>query len=674
MKSRILALAAAAALLGGCSGTSGQSTLPTANPLPATSPIAATTGPQGVKVRMIVGDSSASTSQSHLRKPQFISNATKGVNIALTGAATQSVQADISPGSATCGGSSASPRTCTITISHIPTGTYTITATSYDALAIAGSFSAAHELASGSTSVVVSTGQTPSASFFMGGLIAKFSPSYISVPASGTGRGTIVGMAINPQDYDNEVIASSSTPYVNPITVTLTESGGTGHESLMKNLTGASSAVTLYSPADTVQVNYDGLGSPGYTGAIAVTASGATTQNFNVSPMYVVPASYASGSLATGYTINFLGTSQTSALAITEAASSTTYTSSSTGCTNIATVSAPTGSGPTGAATITDGTTASASGCTISITDSVLTTTKINVAITNTTTNGGLTIPAQTVETSVSGAPNGIAVGADGRIWFGNGSASIGAINPATMAVSYYAATGTPVSLALGPDGNIWYVATSAAVYKVTTAGTVTPYTGIGNDIGITAGPDGRMWVAGTSGVFAITTAGTTAGPYGVNATSITTGSDGRLWYTESGVASIGAVTTAGVTSSYTGLGSTTATSIIADGNSTNQWLWFADTGANKIGKILVAGAPITEYATTSTQPVSLTYGPDANLWYGAKSATTASVIGKMTTAGVPTEYLTPTVSANPSSMTVGTDGRIWFTEMGQNKIGASTP
>jgi hypothetical protein len=301
---------------------------------------------------MIIGERHASASRSRSRRHvTFVSPDTESVDIAVTGPQTADVVVNVSPGAPGC--TASIPRTCAITVlSGIPVGTYGITVTSYDAPPVNGKIpSSAHELATGSVSgIAVTVGTYTTASIFIGGLVATYgnSSAFISEPANGTPQ--MVGFALNPMDFDNEPIVtnanSTTVPYSNPITVTLTESGGAGHESLYVAGASAGLTTTLGTAAQAagLTVHYDGLGSAGYSGLVTLSAAGAPTQSVNVTPMYVVPTAYGASSSGSS-SVTFTAAGQTSALAISEAAGSATYSASTSGCAGIATIGTPTGSG-----------------------------------------------------------------------------------------------------------------------------------------------------------------------------------------------------------------------------------------------------------------------------------------------------------------------------------------
>jgi hypothetical protein len=108
--------------------------------------------------------------------------------------------------------------------------------------------------------------------------------------------------------------------------------------------------------------------------------------------------------------------------------------------------------------------------------------------------------------------PVGITAGRDGALWFiNNGNNSIGRITTAGT-VTNYTGTGisSPKAIAAGPDGALWFTDGNSSIGRITTTGTVTSYsgTGVSGPQGIVAGRDGAMWFTsqGNSSIGRITT------------------------------------------------------------------------------------------------------------------------------------------------------------------------
>jgi IPT/TIG domain len=96
--------------------------------------------------------------------------------------------------------------------------------------------------------------------------------------------------------------------------------------------------------------------------------------------------------------------------------------------------------------------------------------------------------------------------------------------------ITIFAGISSPYGIAAGPDGALWFTNNfNNSIGSITTAGTVTNYTGIGigSPQAIAAGPDGAMWFTGVNSIGSITTAVTpkiisftpTSGPVGTTVT-----------------------------------------------------------------------------------------------------------------------------------------------------------
>ncbi len=158
---------------------------------------------------------------------------------------------------------------------------------------------------------------------------------------------------------------------------------------------------------------------------------------------------------------------------------------------------------------------------------------------------------------TANSAPQGIALGADGNLWFtaskSNGN-KIGRIDTAGIVTEFSAAlspNGGLAGIAQGPDGNIWFTECGTGnVGTITTGGTITEYTdNLSNPYGIAAGPDGNLWISefGSSKIGQVDTGGALDNEYATSANSgprgITAGPDNNLWFTEALGNRIGRVT-----------------------------------------------------------------------------------------------------------------------------------
>lgn len=226
---------------------------------------------------------------------------------------------DVSSGSPLC--TSGSPRTCTIAI-PAPVGADTFTLTEYDAVPVNGSIpNGAHALATSTLNQTIVANTANTLTFYADGIIAGVATSggttFGSLPADGSAHS--YGVVLVNTDADGNVISTTSnTPYNNPITVTLSETGGSGHAYLVLNGANVGSSATIAQASDTLSLHYDGGGSSGYTTSTSFASSGASGTTLRVSPLYVT------GSLAA------TDASQTNTASITEASapSNVAYTTS----------------------------------------------------------------------------------------------------------------------------------------------------------------------------------------------------------------------------------------------------------------------------------------------------------------------------------------------------------
>ena len=691
--SSLLAVAALAA----CGGGGATSTIP------AQTKPGSPGSTQSIAVRMTIGGPGGTTSSSG-RSPKFVSASTNGVLAQVysdSGYTTLVAQSavDVSSGSAACGGATGYPRTCTVAL-PLGAGTYWLKIASYDAAPVGGSFASAHLLAQGTVAgFSVVANQANMLSVFLSGVISNIgvgNAAYISLP--GDGNLHIVSLLVNPTDFgNNAIVAGANDPYANPITISLGETGGTGHATLILNGGPASSSVTLTKSSDSAVLSYDGKGAPGYGISLTFTASGAPTQTVAISPLYVSSVSPLFTSTLGAQALNFYAASQSATLSLTElgAPGTTTYTATANaGCSGIATPGSMSGSGASASVSVTNGATLSATGCVLTIADSLGTSTQLPVAVSNTGSGGSVTVPTAGLITefstgmSASAQPSGIAAGPDGNLWFTERSAdNIGRITPAGVITEFPIPTASakPSWIAGGSDGNLWFTEEGGnRIGRITPAGVITEFSsGISpsaNPYGIAAGSDGNLWFTEEAGnrIGRITPAGViTEFSTGMSASSmpygIAAGPDGNLWFTEYTGNRIGRITPAGVITEFsTGLTAGADPSGITAGPDGN--LWFTECSGNRIGRITPAGV-ITEFSTgmsAGASPAGIVAGPDGNLWFAELNG---NRIGRITPAGVITEFSTGmSAGAVPYGIAAGPDGNLWFGELAGNRIGRITP
>jgi len=201
----------------------------------------------------------------------------------------------------------------------------------------------------------------------------------------------------------------------------------------------------------------------------------------------------------------------------------------------------------------------------------------------------------------ISDAPEGIAAGPDGNLWFTEGSGKIGRITPAGKVTEFITAGLSTTGITAGPDGNLWFTeADDGKIGRITPAGKVTEFSGVGRDsrpTGITAGPDGNLWFTTRQRIGRITpagkvtkfSAGITAHPEGIAA-----GPDGNLWFTEY-FGRLGRITPAGKVTEFSA-GITAHPAGIAAGPDGN--LWFTEPYGHRVGRITPTGGPMVTIRT----------------------------------------------------------------------------
>ena len=259
-------------------------------------------------------------------------------------------------------------------------------------------------------------------------------------------------------------------------------------------------------------------------------------------------------------------------------------------------------------------------------------------------------LPPDGTDPTTSRGIVGMAVGADGAVWFTESERGrIGRITMQGQVTEFILSDGQhPNRIAAGPDGALWYTEWRDRVGRITTEGLVTEYTlppcgptCSPHPHAITAGRDGALWFTnlGDNSIWRITTAGelTMVGRFVVQVGDITDGPDAALWFTGPDTAGpddhIGRIT--------------------SDGN------------------IEAHPLPIYPRPTfngyNNIAPLSITVGPDAALWF---TSYRLNIIGRMTTAG---ELSFHSLPGDPPTtdvlvyraITRGPDNALWITTRG---------
>ncbi|MGD9696785.1 MAG: hypothetical protein AB7V42_14135 [Thermoleophilia bacterium] len=279
--------------------------------------------------------------------------------------------------------------------------------------------------------------------------------------------------------------------------------------------------------------------------------------------------------------------------------------------------------------------------------------------------------------------PAGIAVGADGNVWF-TGKDAVGRVTPAGTVTVFTAGVtpgGDPTGIAPGPDGNMWFTEYSGdRVGRITPDGVVTEFAvpALSGPFDIVAGPDGNLWftLAEADAIGRITPGGTvTTFEAGITPgawpSDIAAGADGNLWFTEHDGDRIGRITPEGAVTEFSGITANSAAGDITAGP--DGALWFVEELGKRIGRVTTGGA-ITEYPIpeVSTAPAGIAVGGDGALWFSQP------LIGALRSVGVGGAFalrarLAPT-GANPEAIVRGPDGGLWFTAPRQNAVGRYQP
>ena len=276
-------------------------------------------------------------------------------------------------------------------------------------------------------------------------------------------------------------------------------------------------------------------------------------------------------------------------------------------------------------------------------------------------------------------APQGIAAGADGALWFTEyGVSKIGRVTTA-FAFTEYATTppgNAPLGIANGPDGNIWFTGqTNDTIDRMTLLGAVTPYTvpTVASDpSAVAAGPDGALWFTEHNGnkIGRVTSSGSFV-EYAIPTTNsypagIAAGADGALWFTECGDSKIGRITTTGSISEFSLPAGTRAAQIVAAPDTS---LWFTTCEA-ELGRITTAG--VAKLYNMPGETEGLGVGPDGAIWFGIlQSGPTPESIGRMSLdATVFTQYTIPGSNPYPTAVVLGSDRALWFTLLNASAIG----
>ena len=306
-----------------------------------------------------------------------------------------------------------------------------------------------------------------------------------------------------------------------------------------------------------------------------------------------------------------------------------------------------------------------------------------------TTRSGGSPPPGRspTTPAPASATRRASPPGRDGALWFTNAANnSIGRITTAGSVTNYTGpGISNPHAITAGSDGALWFTnltggsgcsthaAPCGSIGRITTSGTVTDYTdpGFSHPQRITAGPDGALWFTqGDDAIGRITTTGkiTVYTVPGIsNPQGITAGPDGALWFTNREATRSGGSPPAGPSPTTPAPASATRRgSPPGPTGPCGSPTW----ATARSGGSPPAGPSPTTPAPASADPLGITAGPDGALWF---TNYIGGSIGRITTAGTVTSYTSRAPARAMQAITAGPDGALWFTNYGTNSIGRIT-
>lgn len=671
-------------------------------------------GTTKVTVAITVATKSAPATEARMRHPQYFSRSSRGLLISASIHGKRKIIAqaavDISPGSAACGGKKSTPRTCTATLMLAPSKGIDFTLIDYSSKPKSNKIpKGAHVLAIGKlvNKKISASAKKNRFTVFLGGVVQRIATTSAPISFAGDGRDHSAAILIDPVDFgNNPITAGRKDPYANPISASVTETGGTGHTLLSLNGGAGATSVTLKYSTDTVEVKYDGGGSVGYGATVSLRSakvknSGGARALVGIAPLIVGSTStdLSSGSL----TLKGNGDYVPVQISEANAPAGTAFTVSTRHCDAIeSTIRFAQSSASSGSfAAIARGVAATPSpaGCGIVVSDG---TNSVSLIVSNSYSSGSLGSPsiATTPIPASASKPIEMTVGPDGALWFAEcGAGALGRVAAGPIgsnAIHQYplpAASATPGATGVyaGPDGTVWFTdEANNTAGNMTAAGSLVRQQTVGDGATpepafVTTGADGNMWFSYwcDQKISTMPTSGSPIGNYSANLSdnylpTMALGPDGNMWFTENDTNKIGKITTAGTITEYdVPTGGSRPWGITAGPDGA---MWFTEcnggSGNGAIGRIPVTATvldpQIQEFSTgmTGDNPVDITVGPDGALWFPYWTA--AAKVGRITTAGVITEYAIPGASSsyNGWGITAGPDGAIWFDDNIDNAIG----
>jgi streptogramin lyase len=231
---------------------------------------------------------------------------------------------------------------------------------------------------------------------------------------------------------------------------------------------------------------------------------------------------------------------------------------------------------------------------------------------------------------TVNAAPRGLIAGPDGNLWFMD-AAGIGRITVQGSIVEFSTPPNLTVAwLAAGPDGNVWFTAQLSVqppgnnppvldgeVGRISPAGVIVEFPMKALPIAVTSGPDGNLWVTNSLGIARVTPAGAITQlwfPAQEAPLTIITGPDGNLWFTRNSPNHIGRLSPSGAFS-FSDVPTTyrVGASELAPGP--GGTVWFAGRGSASLGRITPDGVA-TDIRVGVSNITGIVQGPDGAMWF----------------------------------------------------------
>jgi hypothetical protein len=221
----------------------------------------------------------------HRREPRYVSAATEGITLALTGPTNLDQTLGVTPSNnPDCSGHAGGPYACNVTVQLLP-GAYTASISTYDAVSCSGSActipGSAHVLSTAqNVPFTTKAGTANDLGFTLDGVVAALSVSGLPSATAGTAFGAPKDFTVVAKDADAYTIVGT---YQSPIAIG--DGDGSGATKLATSGSDDPPAGVLLSSSDAATLTYTGLAIlPVTILAITATASGAVSGSGTFAP------------------------------------------------------------------------------------------------------------------------------------------------------------------------------------------------------------------------------------------------------------------------------------------------------------------------------------------------------------------------------------------------------